>query len=160
MLQPDGTLLRRYRAGDAAIGGMLDDYVNLAGSLIDLYEATFDPRFLENAIALMRTTIATFGDPENGGFFASSHEDVAALVKLKDDYDGAEPSGNSVALMNLLRLARITGDAQFDTEARRLITQGGVKLDGTKLADPQSEITLTSGQVLQVGKKTFFRILL
>ncbi|NDJ12094.1 MAG: thioredoxin domain-containing protein [Acidobacteriia bacterium] len=121
MLQPDGTLLRRYRAGDAAIGGMLDDYVNLAGSLIDLYEATFDPRFLENAIALMRTTIATFGDPENGGFFASSHEDVAALVKLKDDYDGAEPSGNSVALMNLLRLARITGDAQFDTEARRLI---------------------------------------
>ena len=122
MLQPDGTLLRRYRAGDAGIGGMLDDYVNLAGGLIDLYEATFIPRYLEAAIGLMRTTIAQFGDPEAGGFFASAHPDAAALVKLKDDYDGAEPSGNSVALMNLLRLARITGDVQFDTEARRLIT--------------------------------------
>lgn len=121
MLQPDGTLLRRYRTGDAGIEGMLDDYANLTGGLLDLYEASFEFSHLAAAISLTREMISRFGDPEEGGFFASAHADAAALVKLKDDYDGAEPSGNSVALMNLLRLARITGDTQFDTEGRRLI---------------------------------------
>ena len=101
--------LRRYRLGEAAIGGMLDDYAFFVQGLIDLYEATFDFRYLEQAISLSDEQRARFEDREGGGFFASAQEDAARLNRIKDDYDGAEPSGNSVALLNLLRLHRITG---------------------------------------------------
>jgi uncharacterized protein YyaL (SSP411 family) len=121
MLQLDGSILRRYRSGEAGIGGMLDDYVFLAHGLLDLYEATFEIRYLDAAINLMRKTDELFSDPESGGYFASAQKDASDLMKLKDDYDGAEPSGNSIALMNLARLARITGDAAFAEAARKLV---------------------------------------
>jgi uncharacterized protein len=120
MLQPDGTILRRYRDGDAAIPGMLEDYAFFAQGLLDLYETTGEFRWLESAISLTRKQREIFEDP-TGGFFASAHEDASRLMRMKDDYDGAEPSGNSVSLMNLLRLARITGLAEFETSARKLV---------------------------------------
>ena len=116
----DGTLLRRFRDGDAAIPGMLDDYAFFAQGLLDLYEATFEFRYLDAAIAITEKQRELFED-EAGGFFASAHEDASRLMRIKDDYDGAEPSGNSVALMNLLRLHRITGRADFESSARKLI---------------------------------------
>ena len=116
----DGSLLRRYCDGDAAIAGMLDDYAFLVQGLIDLYEATFDFRYLREAIALTDQQRSLLED-DAGGFFTSSQEDAARLMRTKDDYDGAEPSGNAVALNNLLRLARITGNVSYERAARKLI---------------------------------------
>ena len=116
----DGSLLRRYCDGESAIAGMLDDYAFLAQGLIDLYEATFEFRFLRDATALTDRQRELLED-EAGGFFTSSQEDAALLMRMKDDYDGAEPSGNAVALNNLLRLARITGRPEYEASARKLI---------------------------------------
>jgi uncharacterized protein YyaL (SSP411 family) len=137
MVQLDGTILRRYRAGEAGIGGMLDDYVFLADGLLDLYEATFEHRYLDAAINLMRKADELFGDPEAGGYYASAQADASALMKLKDDYDGAEPSGNSVALMNLARLSRITGDANFTAAADKLIAAFATRAASTPHGLPQ-----------------------
>ena len=137
MQQPDGSLLRRYRAGDARIEGMLDDYAFLAQALLDLYEATFDFSYLRQALALTGKQQELFEDQDSGGFFASAQADATRLMRLKDDYDGAEPSGNSAALMNLLRLSRITGSAVFETSARRLIAAFSERMAANPYAMPQ-----------------------
>ena len=111
--EESGTLLRRYREGEAAIPGFLDDYTLLAQALIDLYETQFDLRHLELAIRLMEKAIELFGDAAGGGFFSSGASDAGLVMRLKEDYDGAEPSGNSVAVLNLLRLERIAGRSDF-----------------------------------------------
>jgi uncharacterized protein YyaL (SSP411 family) len=135
--QADGSLLRRYRGGEAGIDGMLDDYSFFVQALLDLYETTFDFRYLRDAVALTEKQQALFEDKEQGGFFASSQADASKLMKLKDDYDGAEPSGNSAALMNLLRLSRITGRSDFDESARRLIAAFADRIASTPYAMPQ-----------------------
>jgi uncharacterized protein YyaL (SSP411 family) len=119
--RPDGLLLRRFRDGEAAIEGMLDDYAFFAQGLLDLYEATFDFRFLETALAITEKQRELFEDAVGGGFYASAQPDATALMRVKDDYDGAEPSGNSISLSNLLRLHRITGRQDLEDCARRLI---------------------------------------
>jgi uncharacterized protein YyaL (SSP411 family) len=132
-----GTLLRRFRDGDAAIDGMLDDYAFFAQGLIDLYEATFEFRWLDAAIAITTKQRELLEDGAGGGFFSSAHEDASRLMRAKDDYDGAEPSGNSIALMNLLRLHRITGRGEFELSARKLIAAFHTKLVGTPYGLPQ-----------------------
>ena len=132
----DGTLLRRYRAGDAAIAGMLDDYAFLVQGLIDLYETTFAFKYLEAAIAITEKQRALL-EAEAGGFYSSAHEDASRLMRIRDDYDGAEPSGNSVALLNLLRLHRITGRVDFETSARKLIAAFHGKLTAMPYGLPQ-----------------------
>ncbi|HEX2569617.1 MAG TPA: thioredoxin domain-containing protein [Polyangia bacterium] len=99
-----GVLMRRYRDGEVAIPGFLDDYAMLVQGLIDLYEASFDLDWLELAERITDRQVALFGDPEGGAFFATSGTDASVLVRMRDDYDGAEPSGNSVAALNLARL--------------------------------------------------------
>jgi uncharacterized protein YyaL (SSP411 family) len=133
---PEGGLLRRFRDGEAAIEGMLDDYAFFAQGLLDLYEATFEFRWLEEAAALTDKQRELLEDPE-GGFFSSAHADVRSLMEAKDDYDGAEPSGNSVALMNLLRLRRMTGRAEYEEAARRLIAAFEPKLRSAPWGMPQ-----------------------
>jgi uncharacterized protein YyaL (SSP411 family) len=136
-VQSGGALLRRYRAGDAGIEGMLDDYAFFVQALLDLYEATFEFRYLEHAIALTDKQRQLLEDKEAGGFFASAQADAKKLMQLKDDYDGAEPSGNSAALMNLLRLTRITGRADFEASARRLISAFSARVAANPYAMPQ-----------------------
>jgi hypothetical protein len=118
--RPDGFLLRRYRESEAAIDGMLDDYAFFAQGLLDLYEATFEFRYLAAALAITEKQRELFED-ESGGFFASAQPDAVALMRIKDDYDGAEPSGNSISLSNLLRLARITGRSDLERSARGIV---------------------------------------
>lgn len=132
----EGGLLRRFRDGEAAIGAMLDDYAFFVQGLLDLYEATFDFQRLEQAISLTAQQIAALEDAA-GGFFSAAQPDTARLVRSKDDYDGAEPAGNSVALMNLLRLARMTGDDSYEQRARRLLRVFEPKLRSTPWAMPQ-----------------------
>ncbi|MGA2712113.1 MAG: thioredoxin domain-containing protein [Bryobacteraceae bacterium] len=132
----DGTLLRRFREGEAAIDGMLDDYAFFAQGLIDLYESTFEFRYLEAAIAITGKQRDVLED-EAGGFFSSAHEDASRLMRIKDDYDGAEPSGNSVALLNLLRLHQITGRQEFESSARKSIAAFHGKLTAAPHGLPQ-----------------------
>ncbi len=115
-----GRLLRRYRQGDVAYAGYLDDYAFLVWGLIELYEATFDLSYLEEAIAINRAMIDLFWDEVNGGFFFTGKGDEKLVARSKEIYDGALPSGNSVAALNLVRLAMMTGDTELETKADTL----------------------------------------
>ena len=99
--------------------GFLDDYAFLVAGLIDLYEATFDPRWLGEALALAHQTERRFADAAGGGWFMTSHAHELLIAREKPAYDGAEPSGTSVALMNAVRLAAFTGDDQWRQVAER-----------------------------------------
>jgi uncharacterized protein YyaL (SSP411 family) len=132
-----GVLLRRYRAGDAAIPGFLDDYAMFAQALLDLYEAQFDPRHLELALALTGKMRELFEDADSGAFFSSAAGDASVILRVKEDYDGAEPSGNSVAVGNLLRLAAITGRGDLRESAGRALRAFGSRLSHVPVAIPR-----------------------
>ncbi len=118
---PNGRLLHRYRKEEAAMTANLDDYAFLIWGLLELYEATFDVRTLATAIALNRDLIAHFWDTQgDGGFFFSPDDGEALLLRQKELYDGAVPSGNSVAMHNLLRIARMTADADSEHKAAQI----------------------------------------
>ncbi len=115
MRTPDGRLLHRWRGGEADFAGNLDDYAFLVWGLLELYGAGFDACRLEAALGLQKKLSKLFGDKE-GGFFFASADAADLLVRKKELYDGAIPSGNAVAVLNLLRLARMTGDASLEEE--------------------------------------------
>jgi uncharacterized protein YyaL (SSP411 family) len=131
------SLLRRYREGEAAIAAMLDDYAFLVQALVDLYETTLEFRYLEQAIALNEEQRTSLEDRENGGFYASAAPDATSLNRLKDDYDGAEPAGNSVALLNLFRLHRFTGREDLLASATNLLRAFYSRLSSTPWGLPQ-----------------------
>lgn len=116
-----GTLLRRYRAGDAAIAGYADDYAFLIQALLDLYEAYCDVQYLTWAFALQDKQDALFWDEAGGGYFSTSGEDPTVLLRMKEDYDGAEPSANSVSALNLLRLAQLTENPDYAARANQTL---------------------------------------
>jgi hypothetical protein len=113
----DGRLLHRYRGGVAGLPAHLDDYAFLAFGLIELYEATFETKYLKKAIELNKVMLGHFIDRKQGGFFLTADNEEPVLVRLKERYDDAIPSGSSVAIHNLLRLARITGEAELEKAA-------------------------------------------
>jgi uncharacterized protein YyaL (SSP411 family) len=117
------TLLRRYRAGHAAIPGYAEDYAYLVFGLLELFQADGDPRYLEWALALQRRQDELFWDPVEGGWFSTTGEDPTVLLRLKEDYDGAEPAPSSVSVLNLLMLSHLTGDASMIEKIER--TLGG-----------------------------------
>ena len=132
----EGALLRRYRDGEAAIPGFLDDYSYFVQGLLDLYEASFVTEYLDAAVKLTEKMRDLFEDPE-GGFFDSGSGDEHLVLRLKEDYDGAEPSGNSVAISNLLRLAQITGNTSFRESAERGLRSFAGKMAAQPTAMPQ-----------------------
>ena len=104
----DGRLLHMFRDGESPLPGYLDDYAFLVWGLIDLYESTFDVRYLKEAISLNEEMIKLFWDKKDGGLFFSGEDNEKLIMNRKEIYDGAIPSGNSVAALNLLKLGRIT----------------------------------------------------
>ena len=123
-------LLRRHREGKSAIDAFLDDYAFLGLALLDLYEATFVPADFAWAVELAERATARFEDAEAGGFFSTSASIGEELVlRLKDDYDGAEPSGNSGMALLLLRLARMTDRADFRRSAERTLQAFSSRLE-------------------------------
>ncbi len=120
LITGDGVLLRRYRQGAAAIPGFLDDYAYFTQALLDLHQADFDPRHLTLARTLADDLIDLFEDPEHGGFFSTTGTDPDLILRIKDDYDGAEPSGNSAAAVALVTLHAVTGEVQYRDAAERL----------------------------------------
>ncbi|MGD8252891.1 MAG: thioredoxin domain-containing protein [Syntrophobacterales bacterium] len=120
-LKKDGhRLFRRYRDGEVAYPGYLDDYSNFVWGLIELYEATFEASYLEEAINLNQTMIDLFWDETYGGFFYSGKENEVLIKQSKEIYDGAIPSSNSVAALNLMRLGHIIGDRDLVNRAEQL----------------------------------------
>jgi uncharacterized protein YyaL (SSP411 family) len=132
-----GLLLRRYRQGDAAIPGFLDDYAFFIQALLDLYETGFEWRDLELAIRLAEKQGALFEDAAHGAFFSTAAGDSALVVRMKEDYDGAEPSGNSIAILNLLRLAQITDRRDFRESAERALAAFGPRMVAAPVGLPQ-----------------------
>ena len=109
MRRPDGAMYRTWKPGHAArLNGYLEDQANVADGLVALYEATFDPRWLEAAATLADIILARFGDADNGGFFDTSSDHETLISRPKDVFDNATPSGNAVAADVLLRLALLT----------------------------------------------------
>ena len=117
---PDGRLLHRFREGEARIPAHLDDYAFLVWGLLETYEATFDARFLKTALELNKDMIHHFWDAQGGGLYFTSDDAENLIVRKKEVYDGALPSGNAVAMLNLLRLGRFTGDADLEDRAFKL----------------------------------------
>ncbi|MFC1982254.1 thioredoxin domain-containing protein [Chloroflexota bacterium] len=116
----EGRLLHRYRDGEAALTAHVDDYAFLIYGLLELYEATFEVNYLETALALNEDLIRHFWDHENGGLYFTADDGEKLLVRQKEIYDGAVPSGNSVAMLNLLRLGHITAGADFEEKAAKI----------------------------------------
>jgi len=115
-----GRLLHRYRDGDAGIRAHLDDYAFLIWGLLELYETTYETEYLSRAHALQEEQIDHFWDDGDGGFFFTAADGEPLLFRMKDAYDGAIPSGNSVAFHNLTRLSLMTGRHDYLEKAFKL----------------------------------------
>ncbi len=139
-------LLHRYRDGEAAIHACLDDYAFLTWGLIELYEATFETLYLESAVKLQMEMIERFWDDKNGGFFFTGDDGEELLVRKKEIYDGAVPSGNSVAVFNLLRLGRMTENPSFEEKASRTISGFSGKINRSPWAHTQMITALDLGR--------------
>jgi uncharacterized protein len=117
MRTPNGRLLHRYRDGQAGIAAHLDDYAFFIWGLIELYEASFEANYLKTALELNGDMLEHYWDQERGGLFFIPDDGESLLLRKKEIYDGAVPSGNSIAMLNLLKLARLTGKGELETKA-------------------------------------------
>ena len=113
LTSPNGRLLARWRDGDAAYPGKLEDYAFFAYGLLELYGATFDTAYLTRAVELANCLLELFFDQEHGGFYPYASDGEQLLTRTKEAYDGAMPSGNSVAALVLSRLSRLTGERRW-----------------------------------------------
>jgi len=109
MKKPDGRLMHRYRAGEAGINAYLDDYAFFIWGLLELYEASFDPRYLSEAVSMSRIVLQDFSDEEQGTLYLAGSGAEALPGRARITYDGAVPSGNAVMIYNMHRLAAMTG---------------------------------------------------
>ncbi len=130
----DGRLYRSSMDGRPRHNGYLDDHAFLAEGLLNLYEATSEERWLREAIALDSVLAKHYEDPEQGGFFMTSDDHETLLTREKPGWDGAEPSGNSIHTLNLLRLSEFTGDDGYRRRAARAMQSVGGKLERTPQA--------------------------
>jgi len=137
-------LLRRYRKGEAAIDGYAEDYAYLIYGLIEIFQADGDPRWLEWALELQRRQDELFWDPAEGGWFSTTGADPSVLLRLKEDYDGAEPAASSVGAINLLALAHLTGDAAMTEKIEHVLGAFGARLTGMGRAVPMMLAALST----------------
>ncbi len=142
MKRKDGRLMHRYRDGEVAIPGFIEDYAFFTHGLIDLYEATFEPRYLEEAQFFLKDMSRLFWDEAGGGFFLTGKDAEKLIARSKELYDGAIPSGNSVATLSLLRVGRLTMDRQIEDRARTTLDAFSADLDKFPAGYPQMLIAL------------------
>ena len=159
-------LLHCWRDGEAKIDAALEDLSFFIQGLIDLYEASFDEKYLKTAIEFSELMINDFYDAAEGGFFDTSGKDKSILVRTKEDYDSAEPTGNSVAICSLLRLSALTGNTELYDIAYRSVLAFSGKLEKMPYAMPQMLVALDSllhkpKQIIIAGSndETAFRML-
>lgn len=137
-----GLLKRRYRGGEVAVDGFLADYAFFIQGLLDLYETTLEARWLALALRLAETQNRLFWDAERGGFFSTTGKDRSILFRMKEDYDGAEPSPNSVAVLNLLRLSQMSGNRTWQEMAERSLRAFEKRLAEDPQAMPQMMVAV------------------
>ncbi len=130
-------LLRRYRDGASGLEAHLNDYAFLVNGLLDLYEASLDVKWLVHALELTEKQVSLFWDEEAGGFYDTSGKDKTVLLRMKEDYDGAEPTGNSIAALNLLRLSQMTDNEDWYQKGAKTVSAFGNRLQQIPSAMPQ-----------------------
>src|SRR3989454_1416632 len=123
------TLLRRYRGGHAEIEAYAEDYAYLIFGLLELFQADTDPMWLEWAIALQQRQDELFWDEQAGGWFSTTGRDPSVLLRMKEDYDGAEPTASSVSVMNLLVLSHLVEDERWPDRIERTLKLFGTRLE-------------------------------
>jgi uncharacterized protein YyaL (SSP411 family) len=160
----EGELLHRYRDGEAGLPAHVDDYAFLIWGLLELYEATFEIRFLREALDLNERLIRRFWDDEDGGLFFTAKGGENLHARRKELHDGALPSGNSVALWNFLRLARLTGKPELEDRAQKLVRAFSKKVNGLPMAytlfltavdfalGPVAEVVIVADPALEDGR--------
>jgi uncharacterized protein YyaL (SSP411 family) len=121
-LRHGGRLLRTWKNGQAKLDAYIEDYADLADGLIELFQVSGDPRYLNETRALADAMITEFWDEENGGFYFTANDHEELIVRNKDFTDNATPSGNSAAADVLLKLSRLTGDVRYERYAMRILT--------------------------------------
>jgi uncharacterized protein YyaL (SSP411 family) len=151
-------LLRRYRAGDAAIDAYAEDYAYLVFGVLELFQATSEAQWLTWARDLQARQDELFWDATNGGWFSTTGADPSVLVRMKEDYDGAEPSPSSVSAMNLLTLAHLTGEPVYSDRAAQAIASFGGRLEEMGRAVPFMAAALSASiaggeQIVIVGRR-------
>jgi uncharacterized protein YyaL (SSP411 family) len=143
--QPEArTLLRRYRDGEAGIAAYAEDYACLIWGVLELFQVDGDPRWLAWARELQERQDALFWDEQEGGWFSTTGEDPTVLLRLKEDYDGAEPSASSVSVHNLLTLAHLTGDEEARTRIERTLARYGSRAGRAARAIPMMLAALSA----------------
>ena len=154
----EGKLLHRWRKGQAGIAGTAADYSFLTWGLLELYSWDFDSKWLESALALTDNLFKDYWDEKRGGFYLTAEREKSALLRIKENRDTALPSSNSVAMANLLKLSRLTGNHTFEDKAVKIsrLMSSGVK--DSELAFPMLLTALDFGlapsqEVVIVGKK-------
>jgi uncharacterized protein YyaL (SSP411 family) len=150
MRDDDGRLLHRYRDGEASIRAFLDDYAFLTWALLELYDATLDPDRLAQALTLQEETIERFWDTETGGLFLTADDSETLLVRPKEVYDGAIPSGSSVAMSNLLRLSRLTGSSSLAERGDKLLQSAAAQVSHS----PSGHAHIVSAAQMSAGSGT------
>lgn len=151
------TLLRRYRDGHAEIPGYAEDYAYLIFGLLELFQAEAEPMWLEWAIALQRRQDELFWDEAAGGWFSTDGRDPTVLLRMKEDYDGAEPTASSVSVLNLLTLSHLVEDSEWSDRIERTLRLFGSRLEQMGRAVPMMAAALstyTAGvqQIVIVGE--------
>lgn len=149
-------LKRRYRGGSVEVDGYLDDYASLINGLLDLYEAGFDVRLLSVAVRLQQNQDRLFWDPKQGGYYTTTGSDPSIVLRTREAYDGAEPSPNSVAALNLLRLWQVTGQQAWKDKADKTLSVFAPRLGQFPEAMPYMMAALDSSlaqhrQIVIVG---------
>ena len=154
--EPTGRLLRRWRDGKADIDGYAEDYAYLVFGLLELFQIDPDPAWLAWAVALQRRQDDLFWDEAEGGWFGTSGRDASVLLRMKEDYDGAEPSASSVSVLNLLTLAQLIDEPAWTERVERTLRLFGARLEQMGRAVPMMATALSTyhagpSQVVVVG---------
>ena len=134
----DGRLYRSYKEGKARHKAYLDDYAFLTASLLDIYETTHDIQWFTKALELENVLAKHYEDPKEGGFFMTGDDHEALIAREKPNFDGALPSGNAVAIMNLLRIGAFTADNTYGERAEKALTS----LSGVLASNPSALASL------------------
>ena len=156
----DGKVLyRRYREGETGVEGFLDDYAFVTQGLLDLYETSLEGRWLTLAMELTERQNQLFLDQSRGGFFSTTGKDSSILIRMKEDYDGAEPSPNSIAVLNLLRLSQMADSQEWREIAGKSIQAFETRLTKTPQGVPQLMVAVNyylakPKQILIAGERS------
>jgi len=158
MIKDDGILYHRFREEEVSFKAFLEDYVFLIWGLIELYQTDFDNKYLKTALELNHELVKHFWDIENNGFFHTRDDSEKLIFRNKEVYDGATPSGNSVAALNLLQLGRITSDPKLEEMARKTMNSFSREISGmgigyTQLMSALDFATGPSTEIVIVGKR-------